>query len=359
MRFPKQVEDLSTELLTTALAEMQPGVRVRDFEIVETIACESGYASTADRVVLELDYADTAGYLLPARMMLKTMLVSPHAPTAMYAAEVQFYRHLRPGLAIEAPRAFAAMVDEPSGQFGLLLEDLGQRQAVFPNTTVAVSLDQVRSLIANLAKIHATFWESPRLSGDLAWLCTPARGGMSDFFRQVLPFIESHLEEAWRRELLDAQGWTAATLFQGMLAAQDTALEHGPRTLLHGDTHLGNTYLLPDGSAGLLDFQLTMQGCFSRDLTYYITTALDTATRREQETELIRYYLNALGELGVSDVPDFDSAWLLHRQAALWGLVIGWMVCPTKNYGRQITELNLQRLTAAVADLEALAAVAG
>jgi len=357
LTFPKDVADLNTEVLTRAMADMHPGIEVERFDVVDTINCESGFASTADRVLLNLYYKQDTGHELPRQVMLKTMLVTPHAPAEMYAAEVKFYRELRPTLAIEAPQVYAGMVDETSGQFGLIMEDLTLRDVVFPNVTMAIKLDQVRSIIRNLAIIHATFWQSPRLSGNLSWLCTPAGGGMSDFFKIVLPFIEGHLEEPWRMELLQSLGYSAADLFAAMLKIQETALEHGPRTLLHGDTHLGNTYLLPDGTAGLLDFQLTMQGCFTRDLTYYLTTALNIDDRRQHEAELIRFYLEELRANGVSDAPDFDTAWLLHRQSAMWGLVIGWMVCPTQNYGREITEGNLRRLVAAVDDLEAMKVV--
>ena len=123
-----------------------------------------------------------------------------------------------------------------------------------------------------------------------------------------------------------------------------------------GDTHLGNTYLLTGNETGLLDFQLAMQGCYSRDLTYILTTALTIEQRRRHERELIAFYLQELRRGGVANVPDMNQAWQLHRLSAYWGLVIGWLTCPTPNYGREITEENLRRLTAAMIDLESVAA---
>ncbi len=43
--------------------------------------------------------------------------------------------------------------------------------------------------------------------------------------------------------------------------------------------------------------------------------------------------------------------------AALWGLVIGWLITPPQNYGKAITTANLSRLVAAVRDLETLEAL--
>lgn len=110
-------------------------------------------------------------------------------------------------------------------------------------------------------------------------------------------------------------------------------------------------------ATGLLDFQLSLRGCYSRDLTYILTTALSIEQRREHERELIEFYLSELARGGVERVPTMDEAWLLHRQSAFWGLVIGWLTCPTPNYGREITEENLRRLTQIMIDLDALETV--
>jgi hypothetical protein len=56
--------------------------------------------------------------------------------------------------------------------------------------------------------------------------------------------------------------------------------------------------------------------------------------------------------------PKKDEAWLRYRQAAIWGLVIGWLITPTENYGEAITVANISRLAAAVQDLETLEALA-
>ncbi|MCP4904470.1 MAG: hypothetical protein GY910_05775 [bacterium] len=75
------------------------------------------------------------------------------------------------------------------------------------------------------------------------------------------------------------------------------------------------------------------------------------------ERELITFYFDALQSRGIPSVPDMDTAWMLHRQAAFWGLVIGWLTCPTPNYGREITEENLRRLTQTLIDLDCLEVV--
>jgi aminoglycoside phosphotransferase (APT) family kinase protein len=181
---------------------------------------------------------------------------------------------------------------------------------------------------------------------------------MEEFFRHVLPRIEAHLDEdPWRLEILEPIGRSVPELHADMVRIAAGPLEHGPRTLLHGDTHVGNTYLLDEGRMGWLDFQLSHRGCYARDLTYLITTALPIERRRAHERELIAFYFDELRSRGVTSVPDMDTAWTLHRQAAVWGLVIGWLTCPTPNYGREITEENLRRLTQILIDLDCLEVV--
>src|SRR3546814_5168501 len=85
--------------------------------------------------------------------------------------------------------------------------------------------------------------------------------------------------ENFKRELVQRLRTTPAK----MLAAVQAVQRHQstlPQTLLHGDTHLGNTYLLPGSGGGLLDWQLMVRGYHIHDVNYLITTALDRKSTR-------------------------------------------------------------------------------
>ena len=99
------------------------------------------------------------------------------------------------------------------------------------------------------------------------------------------------------------------------------------------------------------------RGQWAHDVTYLLVTSLDTNFRRKHERELIDHYLDRLRAHGVASAPDREAAWLLYRQAAIWGFLIGWMICPTENYGEEILQANLERLIAAVEDLDTFAAL--
>ena len=68
-------------------------------------------------------------------------------------------------------------------------------------------------------------------------------------------------------------------------------------------------------------------------------------------------YLERLRAAGVP-APRPDEGWKLYRQAALWGLLIGWLITPPANYGEAITVANLSRTVTALQDLETLEAIA-
>jgi hypothetical protein len=83
----------------------------------------------------------------------------------------------------------------------------------------------------------------------------------------------------------------------------------GPQTLVHGDSHVGNTYALPDGRAGLLDWQVVFSTRGVREISYFVAGALDRGLRRAHERDLIQRYLDGLTAAGVADPPSYEQAW--------------------------------------------------
>lgn len=357
--FPTDLARLTPAVVGAALADRAPEVVVDRVEVVSASHAGDGAASTADRVVVDLTYAPGTGGDLPRRMVLKTMLASPRAPQEMYETEVRFYRDIRDDLDIEAPRVFASQFDPPSGRFGLLLEDLTARGARFPSALDPVTLTEVRSILGHLASLHARFWDSPRFTADLSWVPTPVSGGMFGVFDTIgLELIEDQVaRHPFKAELIAPLGRTVAEMWDPLWQVQQRHAV-APTTLLHGDPHVGNTYLLPGGRGGLLDWQLVVRGSWAHDVTYILVTALETDVRRVHERDLLAEYLDRLGSAGVEAVPTLAEAVDEYRAAALWGLVIGWLICPPANYGVEITTANLARLVAAVDDLETFAAIA-
>ena len=398
---PSRIEQITPEIMTLLLSKNQPGIIVEKIEISEHAQCGDGLASTADRIGLKLSYKDgTNRFGLPESMKLKTIMLHrflrfgmpmivgtasfvnvlekiplagkifgtfiftliniyqryfPHAPEAMYRNEVSFYDNIRNELNIETPACYASVMNAHDGQFGILMEDLSLRSARFPNAVDGISLDEMRSLIKNLAKLHAHFWQSPRLEKDLKWLPKTCEGGMFPVFDAIgLHIIRDQVaKNRFKQELLAPLNRSIDQLWDALWKSQELIYQQ-PQTLLHGDTHIGNTYILPNGEGGLLDWQLIVRGPWSHDFAYLVITGLDSELRREHEKELLNLYRETLKANGVTDVPDEKKAFLLYRQSAIWGLVIGWLITPPQNYGEAITAANIKKLVSAMMDLKTL-----
>lgn len=393
---------LELDALRERLDHVWPGLR--ELELVEHARCGDGLASTADRVRLRLRLDARGGDDdVPEQVVVKTILLHPylrfgmpailgtarvtgmlgrlplvgplasplvfgligayqhlfpHAPAAMYANEVRFYDELRPQLDIEAPRAYLSSFDARSGAFRIVMEDLRHRGARFPNATSSLSLAQLRALLDSLARLHAQFWASPRFQGDLDWVPGTRRGGMFPVFDSIgFDLIRDQLRRSPdKRKLIAPLGRSITELWESMWRVQ-VAFEREPQTLCHGDAHIGNTYVLGDDRAGLLDWQLMVRGCWAHDVSYLLATALPREDRRTHERALLGEYLERLADYGVADPPSFERAWLRYRQGMIWGLVIGWLITPPQNYGLDITRANISRMVGAMQDLSTLAVI--
>lgn len=393
---PDSKAGLTPEWLESVVSEGHPGAHITQVNVASSSLAGDGLASTADRIVLDVTYAPLADAGLPTRMLLKTILLGqglrvgpsairglaaalggigrlpfgqpvqsslfhaltrfqerfPQAPDAMYENEVRFYREIRPVLELETPAVYASLRDPRSRRFGVLMEDLNIRRARFPSALDELTGENLRAILSTLAALHARFWASPRLEGDLSWVPRSTAGGMFEVFDGLgLELIRAQLDlYPFKRALIEPVGHSLDSMWDAMWATQ-RAMETLPQTLLHGDPHIGNTYLLPDGGGGLLDWQLMMRGCFAHDVAYVIASGLPTPTRRLEERALVQHYLDALASHGVTTAPTFDDAFELYRRAISWGLVIGWLITPPQNYGEALTSANIARLVAAAVDL--------
>ncbi|MET0369787.1 MAG: phosphotransferase [Sphingobium sp.] len=355
---PADVDGLTLAFLTQVVRTVHPGVTVTDFELVERKRYGEPMVSTSDRLRMRLDYAPGAPDDLPRQVAVKMKRSSDAILGELYQNEVDFYVRLRPGLDIEAPAIVGGVCDKDSALYYLLLEDLSLRGAIFPSAIRDNSLDEVRAVLDQMARLHATFWNSPRLATDLAWYQSHVAGSLHDRMDRSLPItIGGDLPvNPFKRELVESLGTDVGalhTLYRALQRQQAT----GPQTILHGDGHIANSYLLPGGRAGLLDWQLTARGSWAHDVNYLIVTALDVETRRVEERALVDHYLDRLHAQGVTDVPDRETAWLEYRRALLWSLYVGWLTTPIANYGEAINRANLTRTGTAVRDHDTLALV--
>jgi aminoglycoside phosphotransferase (APT) family kinase protein len=314
--------------------------RAESAEILDTARYGDGHASTADRIRARLRFAD--GRSLTT--LVKTARGGAMTLRALYANETAFYLGLRHELTVEAPRCFGAICDQD--MFFLLLEDLTERGARFPDALHGLSADEVDACLDTLAELHAATW-GRRIEGYASHVA----GALHDAVVPGARFIvgQEVAADAFKAQLLDRLGTSVDTLAAGMhvLHRHQATL---PPAVLHGDAHIGNTYMLHDGRAGLLDWQLTVGGAWVHDVGYFLATTLTAEERRARERDLLAGYLERLAAAGV-DPPPFDDAWREYGRTPLWGLYFGWLTTPAANYGAPLLHTCLERLAAAYEDL--------
>jgi Phosphotransferase enzyme family len=312
---------IDAEKVTAWLRIRHPGVEVAHVDVLgET-------EGSASRLRLALRYVPGTGDGLPATMFLKRNLAQFSFPGEMYSTEVRMYRDVLGQFSFEQPAVYAIDAAADDLRFTILMEDLGNRPgARLGIVTEPVSPDEVAGLLDALAVVHATYWASPRLDDELAWLAPAPTHAAMTFWRQHGPRLaRRHMERGHRAELVDRHVWTDEVLWSAFDRFVDV-LDAGPPTLLHGDVHAGNVYYVEGSSGGLLDWQLALRGCWALDVTYLLTTALDPDQRAAYERELLGHYLDRLSTLGVTP-PTLDDAWLLYRQHVIYGVAM-WLITP-------------------------------
>jgi Ecdysteroid kinase-like family len=358
-KLPASVEDLTPQLLTSLMAARFPSTEVEAVEVLQVKAYGEQMVSTSARATLQLHYRPGSPRDLPARVVVKLPRGIDTIMAPFYRNEVAFYRDIRGELKIEAPRVFGAAFDAETLHFALILEDLTVRGATFPNVTQPVEIADVEGLLDTQAGLHAAFWESPRFGSDLASVETHLHGQVATMMNELAPrYIQHEIDNvSFKRELVQRLRTTGPELLAGVQALQRHQSKL-PQTLLHGDSHLGNTYLLPGHRGGLLDWQLCVRGYCLHDVSYLLATSLTIEQRRQHERELLNRYLQRLREHGVRHPPSFDETWREYCRAMVWGVYIGWLTTPVVNYGWEINVMNHLRLTTAYEDLDTARLVA-
>jgi Ecdysteroid kinase-like family len=348
MKIPATAKEIDADWLTRALAENYPGTKV-------TLATHGIMLhGTASKIRLMLEYND-AGHAhgLPPTLWWKGGLeahsVHEHV-RAIYETEALFYRRLAPRVAsMQLPRCYASVIDPDTGCSAILLEDLLTRNARFGIATSPATPRLAANVLAELARLHGSFWQDPLLKNDAL-----LAGGM----QRMINFLDAYLftEFNWQRCIELPRGANLPHALRDRERMQSLVHdllrtdEREANTLLHGDDHLGNVCILPGEKTILLDWQATMSGHWAHDVAYFLTAAMTVEDRRRHERELIAHYARELVRAGGK--VDESTAWYEYRRHALYTCC--WFLCNPEWVVEAITAPCSQRAFAAFEDLDTL-----
>lgn len=319
-----------------------------------------GTTGTTDRRRLAVGW-DQAGIDagLPANVFVKsTPLTAKNRVMVgaldMAVNEVKFYQQASVELEGIVPKAWYSHAGI-GARFLIVLDDLAVQGATPYALADRCEVEHARGLIDAFARLHAQFWASPRFRRDLSWVRTwgtrPGNLVLKSFYSRG----RKGALKLDRPEATPAVHAVAVAL-DNHIDAYYREFEVGPLTLLHGDSHLGNTYSMPDGRSGLLDWQVVWQGPGLREVTYWMTSGLDPDVRRQHERDLLERYLEGLRAGGVPDVPTPDAAFERYRlyAAEAWDATAMTIAWPGLQ-AQENAEAAWRRTCVAVADLETAA----
>ena len=314
---PRTVDGVGPELLSALLGRRVTSARRLDVT-----------QGTTDRVRLGLTGDD-----VPASVFVKT--ASHAAGTRLFGGlaalgetEVRFYRDVRPTLAAEAPTAHAVAFDAATGRFLLVLEDLTARGARFADTLTPLTPDEAAAALDTLRRVHEA---SPP-----PWAVRNSEDPMLPAVTRALGPLSRRIDPAHQRPEAE---WVLRDY-----PAVARALDSGPLTLLHGDPHPGNLYLV-DGRVGLLDWQVVRRGNRMRDVTYLLVLGLTPEDRAAHEKALLAHYTD-------------DDVWDDYRRFVAYVYVATTFTSGLGGLqGESVADEGLRRAVRALGELETLSAL--
>jgi hypothetical protein len=335
---PDSLDELLTPAwLTRALSGRFPGINVT--------AVTRG--PVVERVSTNARFRIECSPQVPADLSPALCVKGYYAEHGMISAqagepEASFYRDLAEPVGVRTLRSVWADVDPETRHGVVITEDVIEAGGVFRDALSPCSVEQTASLLGELARLHAYAWEDTKTTAA-PWL---------------VPRIGQTLQVRGVKEIRgNFEGPTGVGVPEDVrvpeqlvdaLRALAARTPGAGWTVIHGDTHVGNTFLDGAGQPGLVDWQLVQHGHWAIDVAYHIASALAPETRAAEERDLLRHYLDRLGSEGVSP-PAFDAAWDEYRGAMPYGFFL-WGI--TLFVTKDIIGTLLYRLGTAVSELQ-------
>jgi len=345
-RLPLTFAGFDADWLTDRLRPRYPGAVIHAIELIAEVY---GHTSKARYKLDRNAAAIEAG--IPAQVCVKANWTGDPLSSMVCVNEARFYWLLRDQLDLPAPHCLVAdWDDDAQGMQGfVLMEDLVPLGGTFGGSGQFVSLDEMASSLAQLARLHGNTWNVPELY-DHGWLQTAMAPDTftDDYWALMHDYVPRHNARA--EHLKRLPDWAAEDpnrLHQAFrkLCSQEMA-DSGPLCLVHGDAHLGNSYRPRDGNRIWFDWQIVRKGRPWRDVSYFVAGSLTVEQRRRAERDLICHYCDEMAKYGVA--LDLDTAWIDYRRWILWG-VIAWHLNINPN---EDTLLVLERFGQAARDHE-------
>src|SRR5581483_3530732 len=166
--------------------------------------------------------------------------------------EEHFYMGLREKTTAEAPLGDWAAADDRTWRSITIMEDIAAtKDARCVGPTERLTREQMLSLVTPLGTFHGHLWEDPAIASlyTLRYYIQRTSAMLALAARAAVGMERSKDEIP---SSLHAQG--AQRIYEATVRSMDIATDQMSHTLLHGDAHVGQTYVTPEGRVGYADW---------------------------------------------------------------------------------------------------------
>ncbi|KAH8655414.1 kinase-like domain-containing protein [Xylariales sp. PMI_506] len=338
---PVTPEQVSKEWLSFAL-----GSKTKDAVVVQEIM------GTAGKILFKLTYEDNDGSA-PTEICLKggfnPALVQAH-PTIndTYRREAEFFYYIAPLVQMRLPKPWYCGSDVVTGQGLVIMDDLAAQGCTFGVASETWTVERVQAGVEQLAILHALTWNATE--AQYPWIYQKNALGANPLQGMIVSLMSA---PAWESRFAEGEQPPvpeSMTDRKRMLAAWKTLWRTvDPRftCVVHGDCHVGNTFITPTGEPSFIDWQVAHVNSAFHDIGYFISGSLTVEDRRKSETALLDHYLKTLADLGG---PKLERAeiWDEYRKQLLHGFA--WALTDPRMQPKDIIFSMSERHATAIVD---------
>ena len=156
--------------------------------------------------------------------------------------------------------SYQVIIDRPGLDYVIVMEDLTRGVPIPATPTRPMTVDQVANGLRGLARLHSRYWDvlgrdapGARVGADVGADARASSPGSAGGCPTGSRARRRHAARGGRARYDGDER-------RRPVGALRASLTKGPVTLLHGDAHIGNTYVLPDDDVGFLDWQVVRRG---------------------------------------------------------------------------------------------------
>ncbi|KAI1779449.1 kinase-like domain-containing protein [Hypoxylon cercidicola] len=306
--------------------------------------------ASAGKLFLTLSYEndDTGDLKRPTRVCIKggfnTVFIEryPDILIGLYKREADFFNRVAPNLVhIDLPRWYWAGNNATQGL--VIMDDLAVPGAKFGEPMEPWPVERVLAGVEQLAGLHAGTW-GVRHSNH-AW-------ADPEFYDRILLFA---LCSRWDDLIHGAHRPPLPAIVKDETRVRAALAKHfrlrNPRfrCLVHGDAHVGNTWLHQGVEPRFLDWQTIQVGSAFHDVAYFVSGGLTVKNRRAHEMRVLGHYLAALRRFGGPELSTNDEDVVVeYRKSMLAGY--NWILTPYELQSEARVRTMCERHSTALVD---------